>query len=287
MVKISKKHYIQGFGISVIVLALVRCATGWGGGVHTLKTTSAEADTAVYAADSLFAENTDSIGDSAMNSVVSDEEKSQITVVEPVASNLSLAEENGKKKYHRILSVPRYAEAFPDSQEVQLKAALKYGVKKVANREDAERRKQELVYIGANPYFHIDRMRRSIPYLVPRASMLLNDIGRQFYDSLYVKGVPLHKIIVTSALRTTEDVEKLRQRNGNATENSCHLYGTTFDICYNRYKTVEDPAGPKRRQVQNDTLKWVLSEVLRDVRESGRCYIKYEVKQGCFHITVR
>ena len=31
----------------------------------------------------------------------------------------------------------------------------------------------------------------------------------------------------------------------------------------------------------------ILSEVLRDMREQGRCYIKYEVKQGCFHMTVR
>lgn len=38
--------------------------------------------------------------------------------------------------------------------------------------------------------------------------------------------------------------------------------------------------------VRNDTLKWVLSEVLRDFREQGRCYVKYEVKQGCFHMTV-
>ena len=102
-----------------------------------------------------------------------------------------------------------------------------------------------------------------------------------------MKGVPLHKIIVTSVLRSQEDVAKLRRRNGNATENSCHLYGTTFDICYNRYKTVENPDGPHRREVRNDTLKWVLSEVLRDMREQKRCYIKYEVKQGCFHMTVR
>ena len=44
--------------------------------------------------------------------------------------------------------------------------------------------------------------------------------------------------------------------------------------------------GPRRRQVRNDTLKWVLSEVLRDMREQKRCLVKYEVKQGCFHITV-
>ena len=188
---------------------------------------------------------------------------------------------------HKIRSVASYAEAFPDTNGLQLTAANRWGVTPVKNREDAESRKRELVYVGANPYFHVDPLYSSIPYLVPRAAVLLQDIGQAFFDSLYVKGVPLHKIIVTSVLRSQDDVVKLRRRNGNATENSCHLYGTTFDICYNRYKTVENPDGPRRREVRNDTLKWVLSEVLRDMRESGRCYIKYEVKQGCFHMTVR
>ena len=191
-------------------------------------------------------------------------------------------------KPHRILSVSSYKETFPDTNSVQLTAAQKWGVSPVANREDAESRKRELVYISSNPYYHVDPLYSSIPYLVPRAAILLQDIGRAFYDSLFVKGIPLHKIIVTSVLRSQEDVAKLRKRNGNATENSCHLYGTTFDICYNRYITIQDPEGPKRRQVRNDTLKWVLSEVLRDMRlKEQRCYIKYEVKQGCFHMTVR
>lgn len=188
---------------------------------------------------------------------------------------------------HRILSVPNYKEAFPDTQAVQLSAAQKWGVTPVYNRADAEARKRELVYVGFSPYYHIDPLYSSIPYLVPRAAELLQDIGSAFFDSLYVKGVPLHRLIVTSVLRTQEDVAKLRRRNGNATENSCHLYGTTFDICYNRYKTVENPDGPSRRMVRNDTLKWVLSEVLRDMRDQKRCFIKYEVKQGCFHMTVR
>ena len=193
----------------------------------------------------------------------------------------------GKKKHHRILSVPSYTATFPDTNAVQLVAAQKWGVTPVKNREDAESRKRELVYIGSNPYFHVDPLYSSIPYLVPRAAVLLQDIGQAFFDSLYVKGVPFHKLIVTSVLRSQDDVAKLRRRNGNATENSCHLYGTTFDICYNRYQTVQDPDGPRRRMVRNDTLKWVLSEVLRDMREQQRCYIKYEVKQGCFHMTVR
>ena len=181
---------------------------------------------------------------------------------------------------HKILSVPSFKECFPDTQAVQLQAALKYGVKRVKDREDAERRKNELVYVGANPYYHVDRLHSSIPYLVPRAAVLLQDIGEAFFDSLYAKGLPLHQLIVTSVLRSMDDVAKLQRHNPNATEQSCHLYGTTIDICYNRYQ-------PLTREVRNDTLKWVLSEVLRDKRNEGRCYIKYEVKQGCFHMTVR
>ena len=181
---------------------------------------------------------------------------------------------------HRIWSVPSYKDAFPDGQDVQILAANKWGVRPVRNREDAEQRKKELVYVAANPYYHVDPMRSSIPYLVPRAAVLLQDIGQSFYDSLYVKGVPLSQLIVTSVLRSMDDVAKLQRHNQNATENSCHLYGTTFDICYNRYH-------PVGRYVRDDTLKWVLSEVLRDMRRQERCYVKYEVKQGCFHITVR
>ncbi len=193
---------------------------------------------------------------------------------------------DGSVAKHRIWSVARYADAFPDSQQVQIVAANRWGVEPVTNRADAESRKNELVYVQSSPYYHVDKMYRSIPYLVPRAAVLLNDIGRAYYDSLQIKGIPLHQFIITSVLRTKEDVSKLRNYNGNATENSCHLYGTTFDISYNRYRTVQTADEP-RRAVRNDSLKWVLSEVLDDFRKNGRCYIKYEVKQGCFHITVR
>ena len=199
----------------------------------------------------------------------------------PVVSPAPVARAVISDMPHKIRSVASYTAAFPDTNAVQLEAAHKWGVSPVRNREDAESRKRELVYIAANPYYHVDPLYSSIPYLVPRAAVLLQDIGQAFFDSLYVKGVPLHQLIVTSVLRSQEDVAKLRRRNGNATENSCHLYGTTFDICYNRYH----PVGA--REVRNDTLKWVLSEVLRDFREQQRCFIKYEVKQGCFHMTVR
>ena len=190
---------------------------------------------------------------------------------------------------HRILSVRSYSEAFPDSQSLQIVSAQKWGVTPVTNRQEAEERKSELVYVSSNPYFFVEPLYWSIPYLVPRASALLQDIGRNFIDSLYVKGLPAHKIIVTSVLRTKEEVARMRRYNGNVSENSCHMYGTTFDIAYNRYLRVEDTflSYNKENTVSDVRLKQVLAEVLRDLRAEGRCWVKYEVKQSCFHATVR
>ena len=243
-----KNRYLQTLGIATITLALVRCAFP-------------------------------GVADSGRKPVVCE----VITGPRAVAaSHLPDGE-----LPHRIYSVHSYREAFPDSNAVQLVAARRWGVKPVRDRRDAEDRRSELVFMGASPYYRVDPLQASIPYLVPRASILLQDIGQAFFDSLQVKGVPLHRFIVTSVLRSQADVSRLRRYNPNATEQSCHLYGTTFDIAYNRYETVSDPDGPPRREVRSDTLKFVLSEVLRDMREQGRCYIKYEVKQGCFHMTVR
>ncbi|MBO5793880.1 MAG: hypothetical protein J6R11_02210 [Bacteroidaceae bacterium] len=188
---------------------------------------------------------------------------------------------------HPIYSVPSFSGTFPDLQDTHAESARRWGVKPVRNRIEAEKRKSELVFIGSNPFYKIDPgMSSSIPYLVPRAAAVLETIARNYLDSLHIKGIPMHKILVSSALRTEEDVERLRRINVNASPESCHRYGTTFDIPYNRYHTVSPP-DENRRAVQNDTLKWILAEVLRDARENGMCHIKYEVKQGCFHITTR
>ena len=239
----KKRPFIQVFGLSVIVLALVRCAFPGVAGV---------------------------------------DRGASVAVVEatvPVASADSVP--------HPIYSVPSYDRCFPDSNHVQLPAAQRWGVSPVRDRQEAEVRKNELVYVACSPYYQVDNLHSSIPYLVPRAAILLQDIGRAFYDSLQVKGLPLHQFLVTSLLRTKADVTSLRRTNGNATENSCHLYGTTFDISYISFSRVGAPGAPRGRQVRDDSLKFVLSEVLDDMRQNGRCYIKYEKRQSCFHMTVR
>ena len=267
--KISKNRYLQGFVVVVLLLALVRLVFP-------------------SVAEPRLAEN-EKGQDSAEVDSLKGMKKDELSAA-PDTAMADMAsiffDKDGKEVKHRIFSVPHFGNTFPDQQDVQILAANQHGVAPVQNREEAEHSKGKLVYVGSNPFFYVDKLNNSIPYLVPKASVLLQDIGRAYFDSLQIKGIPLHKIIVTSILRTKDDVAKLRTRNGNATENSCHLYGTTFDICYNRYKQIQTKDQP-RRQVQNDTLKWVFSEVLRDFREKNRCYIKYEVHQGCFHITVR
>ncbi len=275
VMKISKNRYLQGFLVVVLLLALVRVIFPSVAEPRLTAHSDGKDSTAI---DSLR-------GDLMASAGAQDE----LSVTPDTASDGRFSiffDKNGKEVKHRIFSVPHFGNTFPDQQNVQIVAAGKHGVAPVQNREEAEHSKGKLVYVGSNPFFYVDKLNNSIPYLVPRASVLLQDIGRAYFDSLQIKGIPLHKIIVTSILRTKDDVSKLRTRNGNATENSCHLYGTTFDVCYNRYKQIQTEKQP-RRQVQNDTLKWVFSEVLRDFREKNRCYIKYEVKQGCFHITVR
>ena len=275
--KISKNRYLTLFAIIVAVLAVVRLLFP---GVAAPRHASVDREAAQEVEEKEPVPEHDAVAEEPP--VVAPER----TVVAADAHGPVFFDAEGRPVRRRILSVPSYKEAFPDSNYVQIASAREWGVSPVQDRNEAEHRKQELVFVGASPFYHVDPMRQSIPYLVPRAAVLLHDIGRNFFDSLQVKGVPLHRFIVTSVLRTKDDVAKLRNYNKNATENSCYLYGTTFDISYNRYVTVQPP-GEHRRQVGNDTLKWVLTEVLNDMRNNRRCHIKYEVKQGCFHITTR
>lgn len=186
-----------------------------------------------------------------------------------------------------IRGVISYRRSFGDLNDVQLKAARTWGITPLATREEAEEMDEELILIADNELYAVDSLTHSVPYLVPRAGALLDTIGANFLDSLTAKGLNPNKIIVTSVLRTEDDVKRLRRRNGNASKNSCHSYGTTFDVSWKRFEKVEDENGRPLQDVSADTLKLVLAEVLRDVRKADKCYVKYELKQGCFHITTR
>ncbi|MBR5475955.1 MAG: hypothetical protein IKV17_03960 [Bacteroidaceae bacterium] len=171
---------------------------------------------------------------------------------------------------------------FNDANDKQLAVAEKIGVNPLASREELESVLGKLNETDDNRAYKVDNLTHSIPYLVPEANELLTEIGRSFQDSLVMKHLPPAKIIVTSVLRTQGDVKNLGRRNINASKNSAHCYGTTFDITYKRYYTM---MGESMDNAGKYTA--VLGEVLRDLRKKGRCYVKFERKQACFHITVR
>ena len=182
----------------------------------------------------------------------------------------------------------KFAQEFNDLNDTQLKVAQAIGVPPVKNREEAEKLKSKLVKLEATDTYIIDSLTHSIPYLIPSAKELLDDIGGAFRDSLVAKGLNPYKLVVSSVLRTEEDVAKLSKNNINATENSTHRYGTTFDLAYWRYEKIPDLRGRPYEDVPPEYLRATLSQVLKDFHDQGnRCYVKYERQQNCFHITVR
>ena len=186
-----------------------------------------------------------------------------------------------------IKGVISYKRSFGDLNDAHMAAAKKIGIKPLKDREAAEKLGGKVMEIKNGDFYQVDSLTHSIPFLVPKASALLDSIGANFLDSLENKGLNPNQVIVTSVLRTQDDVKKLRRVNGNASANSVHMFGTTFDISYKRFFKVEDPDGRPMQDVRADTLKLVLSEVLRDLKKKDLCYVKYELKQGCFHITAR
>ena len=178
-----------------------------------------------------------------------------------------------------------YKDKFRDTQAKQEQAAKALGLSTPPqNRQEAARMRSQLALIKNNDNYIVDSLTHSIPYLVPAAAAELERIGEGFADILQRNGLPHYQFYVTSVLRTKEDIKQLQKSgNINATTNSCHNYGTTFDLAYFRFNKVTRT----REYMHQDNLKLVLGQVLLNEQRAGRIYVKYEQKQACFHITVR
>lgn len=178
-----------------------------------------------------------------------------------------------------------YKDKFRDTQAKQVRAAKAIGLKSPPqNRQEAAKMRGQLSLIKSNDNYVVDSLTHSIPYLVPAAARELERIGEGFAEILQRNGLPHYRFYVTSVLRTKDDVKHLQKSgNVNATSQSCHCYGTTFDLAYFRF----DKVSRTREYMHQDNLKLVLGQVLLNEQRAGRIYVKYEYKQACFHITVR
>ena len=177
--------------------------------------------------------------------------------------------------------VGNLASQFADLNPDHLAYARKIGIKPIQSTRDILRLDRPIVEIKTNNNYFVDNLSHSYPYLVPQAAELLDTIGARFNAKLAAQGGGKYKIKVTSLLRTSESVGRLKRRNVNSTENSAHLYGTTFDISYVGFHE----GSLNTRRHSDGELKNLLAEVLLELRDQGKCLVKFERKQGCFHIT--
>lgn len=181
---------------------------------------------------------------------------------------------------NRFIGLGRLADAFNDSNKYQYAAGERIGIKPISSLAEAYYLRRPMVRIRSCQWYHLEPLTHSVPYLVPEAAALLETIGRNFRDSLARHGISGHTMRVTSVLRTAQSVKRLRRVNGNATDSSTHKLGTTFDISYARFD--HDGSSPR---IPDEQLKFILAEVLRDLRNQNKCLVKFERKSPCFHIT--
>ena len=134
--RVSKKRYIQGFCIAVVLLGMVRCIFPSVAGGMTEGPAAAAADSAASADTTVIpmaAQTADTVG------------------AVPAGRGTRFFRANGTLVKNRILSVPHFGNTFPDQNDVQLVSAQQWGVKPVADEHEAEHRKADLVYVGATP----------------------------------------------------------------------------------------------------------------------------------------
>ncbi len=140
----------------------------------------------------------------------------------------------------------------------------------------------KLVKVEINEYFELDTMFYSYPFLTPKSRNFIDDLGFRFQRKLENTRLQCTRFLLTSILRTTKSIKRLKKRNRNAITKSSHLHGTSFDISYTQFFT--DTVLTETEKLR---LKDVLAETLFELREAGKCWVTYEMWQTCFHVVVR
>lgn len=176
----------------------------------------------------------------------------------------------------------KYSTLFDDMQGKHITVAKKNGIKDapLLNPISLNPKEQFLVRIRSSRHLKVGHLTHSQPYLTKEAADELNLIANDFQAQVRQRHLPFCRILVTSLLRTTEDVKRLQEINKNATKDSPHMYGTTFDIAWAFFQCPKPNAN-------GDEYFQILAEVLREHRDAQKIYVRYETRERCFHITVR
>ena len=186
----------------------------------------------------------------------------------------------GRTRARSSVSCSKCSYVFDDGvdkhREVSRNSTLKTPAQNLSHIRQYVAENQLAALDNSNMYM-LAKMTYSYPYLTVKSVDFVDQLAIAYRDACRKKGVLFRPFIITSALRTYESVARLTRVNGNAIKESAHLYGTTFDISWRRFGAEKAPSQPNLN---------ILIEVLRNLRDAGTCYVKYERHQACFHITV-
>jgi hypothetical protein len=159
------------------------------------------------------------------------------------------------------------------------------GISRCSNKRELLRKVHggELFRIRDGRGYEVEDLSYSYPYLTKEGKALLREIGKRFRKKISSTRLRGSDFKITSMIRTTEILIRLRKFNSNASVNSPHFYGNTFDISYVRFSS------PKWFITDCDKyfLKEVLAQVIWQLRDEKKCWATYEIKQGCFHVVAR
>ncbi|MBN2806951.1 MAG: hypothetical protein JXR22_09850 [Prolixibacteraceae bacterium] len=179
---------------------------------------------------------------------------------------------------------------YRDLNPVHLKYAKANGIKPYKKNKDFHNevhllvKNDQLVRVNNTRNYTVKRLTHSHPYLTPDAVDLLDDLGKRFRKKLKQNELGSYAYQVSSLLRTEESQKGLSRSNRNASPNTSHLYGTTFDIAYNN--VVKKPLPWMKVEVADARVIKLLSEAIGELRSEGRCVVVTEKHETCFHITV-
>jgi len=179
---------------------------------------------------------------------------------------------------------------YRDYNSIHLKYAKRNGIipfkSTSAFREDIDElvSNGKLEKINSNKYYIVKYLSHSHPYLTPAAAQLLEDIGKRFRKKLDENNMGYYAFNITSLLRTKESQKSLIRSNVNASSNTSHCYGTTFDIAYNCVS--KKPFLWINVDTYDSKAIKLLSEAIGELRRERRCVVVTERIEKCFHVTV-
>ncbi|MCB8999556.1 MAG: hypothetical protein H6540_05750 [Bacteroidales bacterium] len=131
--------------------------------------------------------------------------------------------------------------------------------------------------------YYLDNLSHSYPYLTKDAKELLDEIADRFGEKISNTRLKGSKFKITSVTRTTEKLKSLRGVNSNASLNSPHMYGNTFDISYKTFKTHKY----FMTNCDDKYLMEALAEVIWQLRKEKKCWATFEKSQNCYHVVAR